>query len=66
MSPSSAIEQLATFRAQNLRASQEFLEKASPLLKDVKKTRINDDGTFLRCAVFCSPKLTVKGSVAGD
>ncbi|KXN80770.1 ER membrane protein complex subunit 2-B [Leucoagaricus sp. SymC.cos] len=43
MSPSTALEQLASFRAQNLRASQEFLDKASPLLKDFKNTKVDDD-----------------------
>jgi hypothetical protein len=43
MSPS--IEDLALFRAKNLRASQEFLDKASPILKDVKKAKSSDDGS---------------------
>ncbi|EKM78467.1 hypothetical protein AGABI1DRAFT_92757 [Agaricus bisporus var. burnettii JB137-S8] len=43
MSPS--IEDLASFRTKNFRASQEFIDKASPILKDVKKAKSNDDGT---------------------
>ncbi|XP_006455301.1 hypothetical protein AGABI2DRAFT_145494 [Agaricus bisporus var. bisporus H97] len=41
MSPS--IEDLASFRTKNFRASQEFIDKASPILKDVKKAKSNDD-----------------------
>lgn len=40
-----SIEDLALFRAKNVRASQEFLDKASPILKNVKKARSSDDGT---------------------
>lgn len=45
MSPTS-LEQLAIFKTQNPRASQEFLDKASPLLKDIKHTKANDDSMY--------------------
>jgi len=45
MSPT-GLEQLVLFKAQNPRASQEFIDRASPLLKDIKHTKANDDSKY--------------------
>ncbi|KAL9709370.1 Inositol phosphatase SIW14 [Leucoagaricus gongylophorus] len=40
---STSLEQLVLFKAQNPRASQEFLERASPLLKNIDITKASDE-----------------------
>ena len=46
---STSLEQLVLFKAQNPRASQEFLERASPLLKNIDLTKASDESVYSSC-----------------
>jgi len=60
---STSLEQLVLFKTQNPRASQEFLDRASPLLKDIKYTKANDDSMYL--SSLQAGFLIVRNSLAG-
>jgi len=56
MSLQSALEELASFRANNTRESQETFEKGLIILKSGKTTKLGDDGEEINlCLHYTSP-----------